>query len=71
MDGRERMSATTGAVGEIGVDVDEQRAREVRLVVLVAASVMIDEVVPAVAHDGRCRQLGISEPRGEFVDGDE
>jgi hypothetical protein len=65
------MAPATRAVGEIGVDVDEERARQVRLVVLVATLVMIGEVVPAVAHDGRCRQLGLGEPRDEFVDGDE
>ena len=63
VDGRERMATSARSTGEIGVDVDEHRAGEVGLVVLVAALVMVGEVEPAVADDCRGRQLGIGEPR--------
>ena len=65
------MTSTTGPAGEIAMDVDEQRAGDVRLVVLVATLVMVGEIEAAIAHDGRSRQLRIGEPGGEILDSDE
>ena len=63
--GGQRVAATADAAGELGVEVDEHGAGNVRVVVLAPASIRVGEVPTHVADD----DAGLVEARGQLVHG--